>query len=689
MRIILINCLFLLVSIIALGQKSLETNKNKAVAVRFSSENGVVRLRWAPVNTGIWSIGKSKGYIIEKVTLYENGKSFLPPKEEILTKSPILPATQDIWIRKMDEIDEVAIIGQAFYGESFQLNAKKSTKKMVSILDESVEINQRFVFSLFAADMNFEAATIAGWGYTDNSVLPDGIYKYRVYPYNGDSLSKAEISVDMSNSFGLPSPFGVYAQFDENLAEISWELSFTEDVYSAYNIERSTDSINFKRVNSIPFVITEKLLEEKKINRGVFSDSIPNDIMFYYRISGIDCFGDEGPYSMVVKGKAFRRLKCVPDLKSYMYKSNDIVTITWEFDKEQEDLITGFDVLRSENIDGPYEIIIDNISPKQRETDIEMLPSNYVIVRALGIKSDYTASGTQFIDKQDFTPPLPPQKPAGEIDSMGIVSLWWPANKEKNIKGYHVYYSRFKNEEFVQLTYKPIADTVFTDTISLNTLVENINYRIRAVNNRNGHSEPSETLVLQLPDTIKPVSPYFLNYKVNSDSVCLNWVNSSSRDVIMHQLFRKTVAGEEWSLITSYDSTKISKYTDHNLNEREQYIYILKAFDDDSLESEPSNPLNVWVSPYITAPQIEDFSATLNRKDLKINLKWKKNETVAGFQIYKQIGEYPPFLFEFLEPGENKFVDKKIKPFTNYTYKIRSKGKNGLYSPFSEIKVDW
>lgn len=693
MKLLNLIILFIFCTLTILGQQqTAPASRADSLVLRCANTDGVVKLRWAPTSQGFWSIGKTKGYILERITHSENGRPVDPPMVMLLSNEPILPAAKEVWISKIDENDAVAIIAQAFWGETFQLKAKKTTTKSTAILDQIVDMDQRFAFSLMAADMNFEAASMAGWGFTDKEAAPDGIYTYRVYINDktiADSIV-AQVTVNMKLGYVMPPPFGIYTRFDENLASVSWELSFTKHIYTAYNIERSTDNVNFIRLNKTPFVVTSSSADVEPPKRGQYNDSIPNDITYYYRLSGIDCFGQTGPYSKVMSGKAFRRLKETPKITGYKYKSEQFVTFTWSFNKEQENLIKGFEVYRAAQIEGPYELISGLLPSDTRDFEFEMLPSNYVAVRAIGInKEDVTASGPQFIDQPDVTPPAQPAKPQGKIDSAGVVTIWWKPNTEKDLDGYYVYWSRLEGEEFVLMNELPITDTIYRDTITLNTFVEHIDYQIRAVDVRFNHSKPSERLVLKLPDILKPVSPYFLRYNVNADSINLEWVNSSSYDVAMHLLFRKEEKEKEWQQIARYDTLGVTHFTDHNLEERKSYSYMLLAIDDDSLKSEPSKPATLFVPIYKKAPPVEKFTVSLDRENSKMTLKWKKNETIKGFQLYKQEGEWPPFLYQFFDGKESKFTDAKIKPFLKYTYQIRTVGINGLYSEFETQTIQW
>ena len=392
----------------------------------------------------------------------------------------------------------------------------------------------------------------------------------------------------------------------------------------------------------------------------------------------------------MVSGKAFRRLKAIPKVTGSLYKSEQAATVSWSFNAEEENLTKGFEIYRGPDIGGPYELISGILPPGTREFGFEMIPSNYIIVKALGLKEgDFTVSGAYFIQQPDITPPEKPADLQGKIDSAGAVTLWWKPNTDKDLEGYFVYWSRLKGEEFVLMNVTPIIDTIFHDTISLNTFVEHINYRVRAIDKRYNYSKPSDTLVLKLPDILKPVSPYFLTYSVHADSITLNWVNSSSSDVASHFLFRKAGDETQWTQIARYDTLGVTRFTDHNMEEKKRYSYMLMAVDDDGLKSDPSRPATLYVPPYKAVPPVEKFSVTLDREKMKVSIKWKKNETVKGYQLYKQEGEYAPFLYKYFDAKDSKFTDVRIKPFLTYTYRIRSVGYNGLYSDYEAVSVSW
>ncbi|MBN1925355.1 MAG: hypothetical protein JW798_05935 [Prolixibacteraceae bacterium] len=689
----MVRFLFFVVCILAvLNAYSLEQpeQEGKTITLKTAINGNEVMLRWAPLTVEAWKKGQANGFVVERVTIAENGVAISPPLVNMLEGKPFLPAEQKKWEEIMPVNDQAAIIAQSFWGENFELSAKGTRNPMTAALDKVADQNQRFAFSLMAADINFEAAVMAGWAYIDESVKPDGIYRYKVY-VNGDQGTENyhEVLVNMSYPDQLPKPYGLNLGFSDNNATLSWENSYLRNIYTAYFIERSVDNKFFHKMNTTPFFVTSSSGDVSGFNRGVFTDSIPYEVVFYYRLRGIDCFGRLGPYSEVVSGKSIPTLKSIPVISDYKYLDGGKVRVYWEFDREDEELTSGLQLFRAETLDGQYEPISDLLPPQMREFIFDLKNSNYVVIAAHGKNNEMNVSGAMFIDNPNVPPPVKPAKPKGEIDSTGTVRLWWPPNPEKNLDGYHVYYARFEKDEFVQLTFKPVNDTVFTDTLSLNTQVKKAMYKIIAVNNRNSHSKASDILHLQLPDTIKPVSPYFVDHVVEADSVVLHWVNSPSIDVVKHNLYRSTGKNDQYELIALIDSVNIRTYTDRNLEEKQMYHYVITATDDSGLESLPSRSARAIIKAFREAPPVEKFTYAFDKEKLRVSLRWKKCQGIEGYQLYRKMADYSLAFYQSIPETDDRFVDTEIKPFTNYKYYIRSKGKNGLYSPFAEVEVNW
>lgn len=663
--------------------------KNNGVVLVHSTQKGNVRLRWSPLTPEIWNIGKKNGFILEKRVIKEGSKYKIPPVTIIVEESPFLPAPAFKWEQSSEHNDYAAIIADAFFGESYS-KKKGTTFPRAGILNSLVEQNDKFAFSLISAELSYEAALLAGWGFVDNNIQPNSIYEYIVYLNHPDFQDKVRdtLRVNMSAKTSPPMPIAVTADFEENMAKISWHQNYPGYQVSSYRVERSTDGINFENLSSTPFISGGSGITSNRETRASFNDSISNNIYYFYRVSSIDCFGDVSKPSKVVKGMAKRRLTAVPQNLKHTFANYDTIQLQWEFDKEQENLILGFEVFKSDSSKGQYQNISFTLPPTARSFRVKATNSNYFIVKAVGREEYSTVTGSYFVLRPDLVPPKQPQGLKGKIDTTGIIKIEWLPNTDDDLDGYFVYSSYNDSSGFIKTTSKPIRQTFHSDTIDVRSGSKNIYYLVVAADKAGNNSVPTEKLGLKIPDLIKPDPPLLYNTFRHADTVKIEWLPSPSDDVVMQLVYRKERNDKTWKVLTRYNDNTTNYVQDTGLEDGKTYSYLIIAVDGNKLESKPVGPVNFTIALKTKPKKVEKFIARFDQQALTVSLSWKADPVVKGYEIYKDNSDGQNFyFFKFLE--ENKLTDTEIKPFKTYSYKIRSMSEKGIYSPFETVKVAW
>src|SRR5690606_32802949 len=142
------------------------------------------------------------------------------------------------------------------------------------------------------------------------------------------------------------------AEFRDRSATLKWSTLFHRGIYSAYYIEKSEDGQHFQRLSDLPYVHLSKSLDART---SYYVDSLDvNGKTFYYRITGITPFAEEGPPSNVVSGVGREDLTGYLVLKEVKHGDGKQVMLRWEFPPEYENLIAGFIVCRSHFSEGPF-----------------------------------------------------------------------------------------------------------------------------------------------------------------------------------------------------------------------------------------------------------------------------------------------------------------------------------------------
>ncbi|MEW7291727.1 hypothetical protein [Aquimarina sp. 2304DJ70-9] len=672
------------------SQESVVVVPSIKVVTRVAS--GEVKLRWAVTNPSSWTKANKYGYIIERFTVKRGGQQLDTPERKLLTSNPILPKPVADWEKVIENNNYAAILAQALYGETFVVEETEGA--LAQIINKAKEIEQRFSFALFAADMNFEAAVLGGLGFVDTTINENETYFYKIKTAIPEELLKVKegtVLVESNKISELPQPIDLIAIGDDRNILLTWEYKMFKSIFTSYYVERSEDGTNFKRLGDTPLVnLNDK--PNHPAERMYYVDTLSqNNKKYYYRVRGISPFGEESPTSKVVSAEGIKKLEAVPHISRHNYDKSGGFIILWEFLKEAEKEILGFELNWAPQEKGPYKVVKTGIPPNARKIEYkDPEPSNYFTITALGKGNQKTTSLSAFAQTIDSIPPAKPIGLIGVVDSLGVVKLKWEANTEKDMLGYRVFRGNLSKEELAQITISPIEETVFTDTVQVKSLNTKVFYQVVAVDQRFNMSDYSDKLALKKPDVVPPSSPIFSDYKVKKEGVFIQWINSTSDDVQYHKLYRQTAteADKGWLLIQQTDT--ISRFTDSEVEAGNKYRYAIFAEDESGLTSLPSTPLSLTVQGLGPTRVVKNFTAFADRVAYKIDLSWKIiDENVIEVLIYKNKDGNKPVLWKQLPAGVKKITDNSVNPNTNYTYQLKALLKTNAYGKIEIVNVTY
>jgi uncharacterized protein len=653
-----------------------------------------ILLRWAPNTSLLWEDGNKAGYVLERIVIMRDGKMLEVPERRILTPSPAKPLPLNNWENAVKNNKYAAIAGQALYGKTFEMD-NKSAPNLYSVITKVQERDTRFSFALFSADQSPEVAKLSGLWYTDKNVRNNEKYLYRVY-VAGNSV-KADtgfIYTSTAEFQPLPLPLDLKVNFGNRKVELSWNQLYFKHIYTAYTLERSDDGgKSFKSVSSEPLVNlapTGKAVPEQ----FYFTDSIPdNNKTYFYRVRGLNSFGETSEPSEVVSGAGHLAISFTPYITDNYSSENNKVVLKWEFPSEKNVEISGFKMARSSNPKTGFAYIEKNITPESREyTDSKPLLTNYYVISAFNKFGDEVRSMPVLVQLVDSIPPVPPVQLHGHIDSTGRVTITWKANAEDDIYGYRIYRSNYANEELSQITSAPVRDTFFVDYVSLKTLTKSVFYRLMAIDQKQNHSAFSEFLELKRPDKIPPVKAVFKTAKSSPEGVYLEWINSTSIDIKKHSLYRSIPGGDQWKLIAVFEpGDSIASYNDLQADSANYCSYTLIAEDFDGNESQSSTPVKGKKIDTGIRKGIEKIFSEVNRENKNIQLAWKKPEgTIYRYLIYRANGAAGLTLYKSIPGASEIFTDAELKVNTRYQYSIKVVYADGSQSGFSKpIAIDF
>jgi fibronectin type 3 domain-containing protein len=482
----------------------------------------------------------------------------------------------------------------------------------------------------------------------------------------------------------MPKPFITQAIGEDKLVTLEWQSPPGRMGYTSFDVQRSDDGgKSFATRNSSPLINTFD--EENISNLNFYIDTLSkNNKEYIYRVQGINPFGERSPYSDPISVAGKSKIGEMPHIVKHEF-TEEGVKIEWEFDPAFEKLIKSFQVMRSLKDKEDFLPVSDLLSTSQREfTDPEPLPTAYYKIHAFGKNNEFVSSFPVLVQTIDSIPPEPPVELQAVIDSTGEVTLQWKANTEEDIYGYRIYRANSPDEEFSQLTNSPLPDTFYIDQVKLKTLSRNVYYRVMAIDKRQNHSGLSDILEVTRPDVVPPVPPVITNIYSSTKGVCLEWVHSSSSDVVSEVILRKSNESEDWVEIYSISDSATS-YCDSLAETGKVYIYTLAAIDESGLRSEIEQKFS---GKKQTARQNIELSYKINRHEENILLMWTPVHTEGKYIIYRGVTDATPMTYSVSENSDGTFTDVKVKPQESYTYVVKYIG-NGTLVLSNSITVDY
>ncbi|MDH5398002.1 MAG: hypothetical protein OEX02_07640 [Cyclobacteriaceae bacterium] len=681
---------------IAQGQDSLMVENSDSVKLFHSNLHLMARslgdsviLRWAPDKPGAWSYANVKGYHIDRIPI--NADSTLDFEGVArLTKEPLKPLPLEAWekIVNPDDPDKyAAIAAQMLYGK---------TVTSPGLFQQAIDYTTRFSFTLLAADISPITADALALRFVDKNVAKGKAYLYKIYVAEASevyTIDTAFLFVNTNFVEELPPVVTSGILELENKIQLKWNRNAYLKRYSAYYIERSEDGKNFTRLTKNPFVhiLTDDFRDNESI---IYQDSLPENYKpYYYRIIGISPFGElsnpiDPPYRAMGRDKT---PPLPPSNVQTEYLGNNKVKITWDKPDKEPDL-KGYLIGYSNTADkeGFAPLFSDPLSPDQTSYIDEVESArgtNYYLVAAVDTAGNGSSSLVSYVLVIDSIPPAPPIGLEGSIDSTGVVTVKWSLGSEPDLAGYMVFFANAKDHVFSTLSKRPLADTVFMDTITVNTLTEEIYYTVKSLDLNYNYSASSDTLMLKRPDVVPPTSPVFKNYLITKEGISLEWIPSSSKDAVKYLLFRRTSNGSD-SLVAEVvhipDSSVV--WLDGNVKANAIYEYSLFTVDDAGLRSKKSGALGVKMADFSKVPKVMDLYGQVDKENRVIQLRWNyTNAEAHRFVLYRAVNGGNFQSYKSIESNTSEFNDKSVKVEYTYKYALKVHQKNGKTSKFGNI----
>jgi len=642
-------------------------------------------LRWGYEQSSAWRTLNQYGFVLERISLDQNNQ-VQEDSFQMLTPEPITPWPLDDWEVVVDTGDEFALVAaQALYGKSFELSP--AAREVEIMQDKADEAQNRFSFALFAADMSPLAADGLGLRYVDKHIDSNMKYIYRLsspHPETFFTTDTVQFVINARDVYRPYPPTGLRAIEGDHEIILSWPAS---DLFTAYFIEKSIDGgRNYQPLNEYPYIQLSR--ERQRVSRYTYSDSLAENYKpYHYRIAGVTLFGDRSPWSAPMKAMGRDRTPPpAPIITKIENPYGNNVILDWEMYDSPPDL-DGFFIGKSANVSGPFRTLNREILPPEtrsyEDESIDIHGRNYYVVVSVDTARNVSNSMPAYVVIIDSIPPSMPVGLRGIIDTTGIATLHWPRGTEPDLKGYRVYASNSPYGDLIPVSKGTIQDTVFVDTLSLNTLDKTIYYSIVAVDWNYNNSPYSDRLELLKPDIVPPVAPVIRTYSVENGLVTIDWIPSSSRDVVEHTLYRQ-VGEKEWDEYASLYADSRT-FVDTNITRQQFYTYAIRAVDDAGLQSGFSNQVRIMMYDDGIRDGIGNVGGIFVEDDNAIRITWEYPVLEkCSFILYRSFNGSGLVMHASLESEERSFSDQRILRPGTYEYALRAVYPDGGRSPLSD-----
>ncbi|MEM9819454.1 MAG: hypothetical protein AAF985_00220 [Bacteroidota bacterium] len=609
-------------------------------------------VRWEPREVAEWQHALQRGY---QVKVYRGSNR----------DNLILQSTQTIHALGIMEWDrEIAnqtdSLMRSFYeGAKSFLYLPPELKEELQVtlapeegksMEQTIE-ELRLGYLCYAITFNHQLIQKAGLGFA-LSLEPHAVYRIEVQ--SGD-YPQFVFDYDPRKTVRSKLP-ALQAEFSDKNVKVKWETPDFKADYFGYFLDLSKDGKQYERVNDMPYVnILDSLKGDPKFR--FVTEDIPlekNYKNYWVRLKGMNYFGLQSRLSSIQKGYGFEIIDAMPTIKHADQTTDNQADIRWSLDDRFNRLIDHFEIYRAGDLDGTYESILTDIPPSQRSILIPMREKrNYFSVAIVPKDGPIIRSFSTFVMGQDTTPPIPPQNFVGSIDSTGILRLSWKQNTEEDLWGYKVFRSEYLNDEFGNLHPSPIQDTLYVDTINLNSITEKIHYTVIALDKRNNRSHFAPIISLERPDTIPPTSPLIRQVTFMEDSIQITWAASSSKDAVLHQLFRRGINESAWELIAEQKSANaINVFVDTLFQYDETYVYTAIAHDDAQQRSTPSRPMKVFTKSRKLKTAFTNFEIDFDREKRRSTIRWdlQHPDLMEEIIVYRGPSREDISMYQVIEP---------------------------------------
>ncbi|MCC8037242.1 MAG: hypothetical protein LIP02_03780 [Bacteroidales bacterium] len=640
-------------------------------------------LRFMPDEYAPWKEAAYYGYLILRFD--DRGKM------DTLARCLKPLSLQEFETRYAPEDTMAGVAANALYSRA---TAVPELSSVGAIFDKYEEQQTRYSEALIAAEFRADLAQAMGNRFVDRRVLEGKQYSYIIRPLIPDSVmpfEQAQLTVK-NNVFHRPAfEPALTDSLDENGCSITlyWPL---DEEYSAFDIERRSPGQTWRRLNSVPYMVTTTFEEFPKENHYFDNNLEVGD--YEYRLRGYDSFGGISEWSPVYKTRLPDMIGPMPasiwqfEIDRQSEPGKIFADIKWEQDSISPDFI-GYNTYYFKEGDKDHWIKLNPeglIPPTARQyrTEVTDLSTGVVVVAAVDTAGNETGSVPQVLHIHDLVPPVKPSGLRALVSPLGDIVLSWKPNPERDIRGYQLYSANDSTHEFMAVQGTFTRDTVCVDKIQVFGLNQKyIYYKLRAYDLAGNPSEMSDILQVARPSLDKPQMCVSHSWEESDSGITLRWLTQADHTVAKYRLMRRLDSEREWTLAQEYpgeaaqDDGLLITFDNPPCNRQEKYNYAIEAVNAIGLSSDRS----YTVSLRHRGPDLVD---------VPINLKGRFDTDLRRAVLEWALPGGAPSGYSWLvyfqpEGGDMALLRSFSNEQTGCVLNVLSPGKTGIF----QVMLQW
>lgn len=548
------------------------------------------------------------------------------------------------------------------------------------------QLDNRLNMVLFLSIVKPEISSLLGQSYLDPTVKKGEAYIYTLETYDeGNLVLTKKVGIIAKTAEVLSMPWNVKAHLFPWGVGLKWQ---GYEPFPGFHIYRADSySGTYKKINKAPVQVQEAVNPDGTIDTApyFYTDKISEkNKIYYYKVKGIDFFGDVGPFSDVAIGQVKIDHRPPPPPRPELEISEDNITLQWT---QNDEKVIGYNVYRAPEQKGPYvQLNTKLVSELSFRDDTVIVDQNYFYLLTAINGGGYESLRSLAVlgVPIDVTPP-PVVKGLKFSLHKATVKTTWEAVQADDLLGYRIYRTMdLKNKDWQLLQSDPVPLSAYDDVLTENLSRYPYYYRITSMDTHFNESESSAMVKVQLPDVTPPRPPSITGSSVREGQVALTWKQVHVYDLAGFNVYRN-VSGQKDKV--NSDTFIHTSFVDATPPIDEPIVYTVVAVDQTGNESEPSAAIHLSVQDHVK-PRISKFKIEVVAGQAVI-MVISKDTDLAGFDVFRSHNNREFLKISHARINESQFIDTGVRNGKRYFYKVIlwDKAANKTESIVREVKV--